>query len=193
MESTVPTTKSPIEELERYSLAVRNFAKNKEPLVFENKGKEHAAIVASAIFDHSKNCIRLYATNMNGDISNIDCYKKSLNEYVKSSGELLILLDDENAIKNNITVYNLLKNTMGNVKLKKASNEFKTEIEAISSSGSTLHFMIGDDYMSRIELDPTTHQAICSFNKREFCTPLITRFDKYFDTCDDIFKNSLNG
>lgn len=180
-----------------YEKAVRNLAMNRDSLVFGNKGARHAAIVISTILDNSRDIVRIFANNMNGEISNLGGYYQSLTNFTTTGKRLLIVLDGLSDLGTPPKVENFsqtlrfiyeesLRNN--NIKLKFANEEFINTFTRISPKKDMLyHFTVGDESMVRLETDNKLHEApLCSFNNPRVARYLIDLFDNSFESCETI-------
>ncbi|MEO1259575.1 MAG: hypothetical protein AAFZ15_12295, partial [Bacteroidota bacterium] len=174
-----------------YKNAIEEFASKRLELSFGNKGAIHAAIVVTTIFDNSSE-VRIFAHNMNGEISNLAGYYQSLVNFIESGKRLTVVLD---GLKEDFPIKKLSQacrfiyeesNKNNNVNLLKASESFTKEIQKISANNTLSHFAIGDDSMIRIETDNDQHIApFCSFNSKKVASIFIDAFDKQLNTCKE--------
>ena len=167
----------------KYRSALDQLIETDSSLTFNNSGPSHASIVISNIYKHSKNIVRIYAKNMNGEISKVGNYLKELDVFLKSGKKLKIILD---RIPDNPSpaFEKVMDSINTNVELKIASTEFKREIAYIYNPQS--HFITGDDKMFRLEYDNYGHQALCGFNNKKMVKPLNRVFNEYFDLCYEV-------
>ena len=186
-------------QLNEYHKAIINLAATGSAAVFDNKGVDHAALVMSTIFDNSKSHVRIYANNMKGDISNKDAYRNSVLKFLESGKKLQIILDDathinisEGGAMNTLSM--LLKNfrQYSNFQVHIASEDFKKELTSKAKDKRLYHFAIGDSKMFRLELDASTHEAMCSFNSPKTAEVLEGVFENHFYSCNPAIQASTN-
>lgn len=181
--------------IDAYQRSIDTLASSKSEFVFDSEGSENAAIIISSIFKYSKNIVRIYATNMNGDISDFNIYTSSLVRFLYEKKNLLVLLDNPDYITSN-DAFRVNKEfrqvinrfySQGNIVFKVASEGFKKGMKSIATDSSSLyHFAVGDNHMIRIELDNKKRISVCSFNNQKMAQPLIRIFDTYFPDCESI-------
>jgi len=162
----------------KYKKAIEQLIQSESKLTFNNSGPSHASIVISTIFKNCINEVRIYANNMNGEISKIGTYLDDLKNYLEEEKKLKIIIDN---IPNNYSPAFELVSADKNVQIKIASHEFKREV-AFHYNPNT-YFTTGDKKMFRLEYDNYGHQALCGFNNKSITIPLIGLFDKYFNNC----------
>lgn len=165
-------------DLLEYKKSIESLANKKDSMVFLNSGKEHAAIVMGNIFKHSKKNVRIFAGNMNGDVSNDSYYQKYLSSFLKSGGSLKILLQeyDEDKCPDIFNLFNSVDFFYPeNVEIKLSNSSVTDDNE------KPVHFTIGDDSMYRLENDTTNYFASGSFNDPKNAKHLISLFDSIYD------------
>jgi hypothetical protein len=174
------------DDIDSYRESIIEWAKERKPIVFPNKGSQHAAIVIGQIFNEAKDIVRIYAKNMNGDISEFQDYRFGIENFLNcNTNRLKVLLDEKPNPESSTLMFilNKAKQENNNISVKFASSEFRGKLEAIrKNSNDKLHFTIGDNSMVRIETNDETHEAkFCSFNKPSTAQPLAEFFDYYFE------------
>lgn len=167
--------------LEAYKISIERLAKTESDFVFNNSGADHAAIVLATIFKNS-NSVRIYANDMNGDISNQPCYMNAVKDFALNSGTLKIIIDTKDKISS--TLKNLIKNNEVEVKI--SDDKFKDALKAASKDGKNHYFAVGDDKMIRVEIDNENHKALCSFNNPKTAYVLTSIFDEYFHSLNPV-------
>lgn len=167
-----------------YRESIERFASDSSELVFDNSGIDHAAVVLSTIFKYSEDTIRIYAHNMNGEISSQECYKDSIENFINSSKKLMIAVDKPENLSETIKKY--LANKCSNVEVKIANESFKRELISSSKDKILHHFAVGDKKMIRVELDSQSHKALCSFNLPKTSNTLINIFDKHYKNFETV-------
>jgi len=164
----------------KYKNAIDELANKQSSLSFNNSGPTHASIVISNIFKHTESIMRIYAKNMNGEISKIGDYLEQLQKFLESPKELRILIDE--LPYNKSKAFDLVTNdSKSNISIKFASDELRKEIAFWYNPGT--HFITGDSKMFRLEYDSNGHQALCGFNNISQVKTLNRMFDKHFDYC----------
>jgi len=173
--------------LEEYKDALRNLALKNDPFIFDNKGADHAAAVMSLFFEYCTE-VRIYANDMNGDISNKQDYQQALKNFLeKDNSSLKIMFDGEPSEGSQSVQY--LKNFSDGrkVQFKTATDTFRSAMKEIAIDRTTLyHFAVGDERMVRLESDNKNHIApFCSFNHPVSAEMLIKLFDHHFTESPD--------
>jgi len=166
----------------KYKNAIQDLANNRSKLSFNNSGPIHASIVISNIFKHSNDIVRIYANNMNGEISNHGDYLSELDSFLQSNKRLWLILDKYPLQKSE--AYNKIftaSQKSNKIQIRRSTADMTREI-AYNFTQET-HFITGDDTMFRIEYDNHMHQALCSFNNVKKTKKIIRTFDKFFDSC----------
>jgi len=177
--------KPPVNTAE-YRRVVRAYAQAKNGQIFENDGKECAAIVMATLFDYSQSIIRIYANDMNGDIGNIDEYYKSFSNYLFSGKYLNIILDSDKYAKEDTKgskTFEFIKSNrhLKNVSFTKATKEFQELVKSYHANNEPIvYFSVGDNKMFRAETNNITHRAVCSMNNEVDSEILIKLFDGFF-------------
>ena len=178
--------------IESYRETIEAWANERKSEVFPNKGAEHAAVVLGAILRNANNQVRIYAKNMNGEISKYDDYFNGLKSFLnKENYSLKIFLDE--IPQNESRAFNYLKSVFpGNniLEIKISTPEFRSAINKVLIDPKIkVHFALGDDDIIRLETDSNTHEApFCSFNSPKTVNVLQKIFDLYFHQEKNILK-----
>jgi len=172
-----------------YQSYIENLAKSGDSMFFQNSGPEHAAVVMTTIFKHSKNHIRIFAGNLNGPVvknENVALRKAYADELVsfieERNGTLQILLDEFDKdfligeLYSRLFLYTFLYSDRVQIKKSKTSH-FKPNVKKF-------HFTVGDNKLFRFEKDTAKHAAFGSFNHPDFSKDLINFFDAKFESTD---------
>jgi len=158
---------------------IRELAEQSKSVVFLNSSPQHASIVMSTMFKHSKECIKIFAGNLRGEVSKNKEYINGLNDFLSNNGKLMILIEEYSPEKpTNIT--NLLINHF----LKKPDNiHIKTHpfhfYQGVNKK--KIHFCVADNKMYRLETDTSNFLAEGNFNDPETSLRLSSLFDTVFD------------
>lgn len=187
----------------RFSIAPADFlyaqellylAKNREEKVFNNGKPAHAAIVMENIFRETKKNpqggeIRIYAKNLNGEISKYDNYRYGLIEFLLAQNTSIKVIIDEEP-KNMVAETNAFDLLKTFSKTKKLEGKIQMRRVAHPSNVASLmqkefqftdvHFAVSSENMYRFEIDSTLHFAECSFNGREKSKQLFDVFETMF-------------
>ena len=148
-----------------YCNDIKVMVDKKVGVVFRNKGKLHAAVVMSNIFASSKKNIRIFAGDLNGDVSGISIWSKSINYSFNENPELKIEAVFEKIPNSSSIGYNTL------LKLKEKSptrvslfkfNEISVGFFKENLFDDVFHFTTGDDVMYRIETNILNYTAVCN-------------------------------
>lgn len=171
--------------LDDYRKSIDLLASTQNTFVFDGEGAEKAAIVIASIFKHAQSTVRIYAKDMNGEISGYSIYLDSLFKFLNTRKNLEVLLDSpDHFLHLNKRLQHLIQSfyPQGNVEFRIASEAFKESLRSIATDGQTLyHFVVGDEKMLRIELDSNVRSFICSFNNPRMARPLVRVFDQHFE------------
>ena len=173
------------EDLDTYRQNIRKLAECQDAFVFDNTNSAHAAIVMSAIFDHSQS-VKVYTRGMQGKIGNRPDYYQSLEKFLKSGKQLQIILDREDSLKENhptsikIILQHNEKNPSNPVHVRKSNDAFLSSIKKVSQANIAHHFSVADKQMFRLQLN-SKHQAIGSFNDVKTASVLTEIFDNHFN------------
>lgn len=175
-----------------YKDIVENYACENNPIVFNNKGNEHAAIVLSKIFKYSKEKIRILAHSLEpNDVTNDPEYFQNLKDFTFNVGIVDVLLEQEPEKPSDA-----LKHLMIGSIIQKDKIRIKIAINPVlinNNNGETknVNFTLGDDHIFRLETDVINRTAICSFNNVEMTNRLIDVFDKLYDNSPEYDINKL--
>ena len=180
--------------ISEYRKAITSLSSSKSTLIFDNKGADHAAAVSGAIFRNAKSIVRIFANNMNGEISNKDDYYQAMCNYLYSGKYLYVIVDrDEHVGLNNQALSRSIAFIRNNpqfkerVKFKAADDEFREIVKnRFNNDGNLCYFTLGDNSMFRIEMNNADHLAKCSFNNESIADLLVTMFMEAFERLPDI-------
>lgn len=175
---------SQIPSIGAYASSVELLAQQKVTYLFNGEGAENSAIIMANIFKHAQTRVRIYARDMDGEISCHKIYTDSLFHFLYAQKHLEILLDNADPlIHHNRKLHRILSEfaPLGNVHLRLANDAFRNDLRQVATDGvSTYHFALGDETMLRIETDENTRAFVCSFNRAEMARPLADVFDRHF-------------
>ena len=178
----------------QYSQELSYLAKNRVEKVFNNGKPAHAAIVMENIFRETGKCpkggeVRIYAKNLNGEISKYSNYRHSLLEFLLSQNTAIkVIIDEEptnvvtetNAF-NLLTTFSKTQKLNGKIHLRKVSNPGKVaHLVQDQLQFSDVHFAVSTENMYRFEIDSALHFAECSFNGPSMSQQLTQVFDTMF-------------
>ncbi len=180
-----------IAAIEEYREKVENAAKRKSKLIFPNSTAIHANIVMTNIFKESKNAVRIYDSNLSGDIADLDNnedlkflvteHKESIRNFLKSGKTLKVIVKSKGLKSDFMNFISTLQNDYpSTVILKVGNNVLSKEIKM--EFGHDINFTIGDDRIFRQENNDNeeVRDAICSFNNKLFVSRLSHVFDAHF-------------
>lgn len=167
------------ESLSDYCKDISSMIEKNIGVVFRNKGKLHAAVVMSSIFAAAKSTIRIFAGDLNGDVSGISIWQKSIKYSFDKHPELIIEAIFENMPSTNSIGYNTLlklrEQAPGRVNLYKF-NEISVGFFKKNLFDNVFHFTTGDDNMYRVETNTQDYTAICNIDSPETTSTLNTFF-----------------
>jgi hypothetical protein len=171
-------------DLQQYKEAVRSLADTKDSHVFTNSGKDHAAIVLSNIFRTAKNQVRIFACNLNGDISSQDEYLRGLYFYIGRGGTISLLLEEQPPVTSK--AYDAIRQYSNLYPSKVSIKRLLPEQREKLKTPNSVHFTVADDRMYRVETDTTNYLATCSFNDTDFSVTLRSLFDSFAERAEKI-------
>lgn len=176
-----------ISELEEYQKDLDILSKRNVSIQFNNKGKDHAILVMSKIFESSFKKIKIFARDFNGDISNNELYLESLKHFLDKKQDSSIDVIFESDPNNNSKALGLLKSIQkinpDKVSIKKAcANSLSEFKEYLVNDEKMIHFAIGDDIDKgfnkyRCETDTQNYIAILNFDDTKFSNTLLRLFN----------------
>jgi hypothetical protein len=172
--------------------SVQYAAQSKSDYIYDSVGAEFASIVFSVIFKNTQTKVRIYAKNMNGDISaEFKEYIDGLNNFLERSGQLCIILDQKDYLDPtskdcNFNIRNALKEFEENVEIRLSSSAFKQEVKGIFNNHELHHFVIGDESIFRVEQSNIDRSGIFSFNNPKISQALTQIFDKHFEDLEEV-------
>jgi hypothetical protein len=144
--------------------------------VFLNSSAAHASIVLSNIFQQSENCVKMFAGNLKGEVSNNPQYIDSIVKFLRRNGKLQILLEEYDT--------NNPPEILERIRFYKNKNlvSIKTHpYELTISSGQKIHFSVGDNKMYRLETDVDKYLAEGNFGDASTAKFLSDKFDEIFN------------
>lgn len=166
-------------------------ANSKSESIFKNGSPENANIVAANIYKHS-NEVRLYAFNMNGDISNsLPDYMDELLNFLNRGGTKITVVLDKVEDEKSLALKHLLNfqtiHSESKISVLSASEEFRAAVRTYEVDGSNdIHFMTGNEKMFRLEHNNSSKSAYFSFNNSKLTQILNTVFDANLSSCTKI-------
>jgi hypothetical protein len=174
-------------ELQQYKELINHLAETKSTQFYTNGDKEHAEIILSTIFSHTKKILRIYRMGNNNGFTSAPPYKDALLNALAPKNT-----DDSSTEPFLITCLILVHNTedplfddingCSNVTILKITDDATEHIKQnISLQNKNVNFAIGDDDMFRLEIEPTQYKAIGSFNNKPITKRLIELFDEAFE------------
>ena len=193
------------EELINFRKNIEDIARNKTSSILSNDSPEQANVIIANIFRHAENRVRIFAKNLDGEISSNamagNYYFNALDEFLGKPNSTLDVLIEESPAKESFLFAKLKqKSSVSNqVRFKFASEEFKEEVRKLrpedqpaSQESELLHFVVGDNSMFRIEYDLKSHKANFCFNNEEVSTQLNKLFEDHIESksCVPIVTNS---
>lgn len=169
-----------------YIKSVENFAKMGENAVFGNKGKEHASIVVSTIFNYAKYDVMMYSGNLSKTVTGNGEFKKSLENMIQKGISFRILLDNIPKEEEQSEALKLIleNKDKSNVIIKIMNDDSTKIINDIFDQ--KYHFTISDDKSYRLETNSSEFTAYCNFNDPDVAGKLENLFQLMFDKADYI-------
>lgn len=179
-------------ELNEYRTLIHQLAEDKNEKVFYNQDAQHAEIVLTEIFEHSKEIIRIFAAQLYENPPISDEYIRKLSDFIERGGKVRILLnkyDETNVLKSELfkrlAFYDLQKKDI-QVKETGATVYYTNDPDK-----KELHFTVGDSSIYRIETDVKDRVAEGSFNNGVIAKKFIDMFDKLFGEAQAVNLISL--
>ncbi len=175
--------------MEEYKNYILNLANNSSNVVFYNSGNEHAAFVMSTIFEHSHNEVKIYAGDFLGNVSDQDCYRQALDQYLRTGGKLKVLLNKYDTLKTRPKIFEILK-------FHKLLNKDSVLIKSYAGklidtrANTEVHFTIAKSAnsevfnMYRLENNIEEYTATGNFNDSETSGILSSLYDEIFSDSD---------
>jgi hypothetical protein len=164
-------------ELAAYKIKVQSNADNRIYDELSNSGADHAKIIMSNILRTSKEHVRIFAGDLNGEVSNDPEYLMWLETLIFSGKKLHIKLERE---PNRATskafqkILELKKRFSKNITIEIVGDK---NLDRLKLDDKVFHFTIGDDRMFRFETDINKYVAIANFNDKETAKLLIDKFN----------------
>lgn len=172
-------------ELQEYSLFLKDLAKSQSSDIFLNKGIEHASILMSVLFERANNCVRIYCNGFGETLICENPYWDALIKYLeKDVNNTLSVLVETNEHINEKPLLTLKEHIQ-----MRANNTI--QVKLLSEEGRAIinerfgkdhcNFAIFDTNKYRFEYDPEKYKAFGSFNQPKNCDILIDIFDRAFE------------
>jgi len=173
-------------KVEEYQKAVSGLASAGSELFFKNSNPLHAAIVLNNIVLYSEKTVRIYDTDLSGDIAMLLTeFETSINDFVRVHRKLLKILVKKKTTSNEFQRFlvSLANSYPENLIIKLANDAIKKEI--VDNFERDLNFTVGDESKFRLEYgDNNERKAYCSFNNKKCSNTLVSVFDKHFPNCE---------
>lgn len=173
-------------ELDRYRIAVSDYARNKKDYLFHNEGNEHALIILTNIFLNANSHIRIAANKLyNDEVVNTKEYIDAICNFLNKKDtrlEIIITnrpqINDLNSEKKEKTFYWAIYNH-------EAYSEKRVIIKdgnggSFKEKDNPVNFCTGDEHMYRYEIDINQRKATANFNDKNTTKKLNSSFDKAF-------------
>lgn len=166
-----------------YRDTIKYLASTKSTKLFGNKGVNYAEIVLSEIFNSAKEEVLIFAGNKKGDVTNSDTYCLAIENYINNTDGVIKVFLENGRIDDSFKVYKKIKDykekNPNRVDCKEASEKFLSDVNDFFKN--RYHFIVADKRMFRVETEPDTYKAICSFNSSDFANNLRNLFLKHFN------------
>jgi hypothetical protein len=181
------------DSLESYRKAVDFLAKNKVDNLIFNSGDEHASIIFSNIFCNSDYRVKIFAGNLQNQVTEKPEYINSIARLLQRGARLEILLDSfDDSIKKDSDLFKRLYLYEKYVSIKQTNTRFHvTRVTEDEHIKERVHFCTGDSCMYRLETDTEKRSARCNFNDPPFVKDLNGLFDEAFKTAKNVEWSSL--
>ena len=167
-----------------YFKAIKFRARTKSFKVFDNTGPDDAIAVLSNIFEYSDNVVSLYTLNKRPDVTNNSYYGSMIEKFIFKGGRINLITQNEIS-DNPPLIYKIIKNYSkikpNKIRIKTSNETFNNRIKQLFNTDKLYNFCVGDMTSVRIELNPDTFQARCTFNNSEAGEKLHNIVVDYFD------------
>lgn len=164
-----------------YLRVLDRLAKEKSRATFNHEGADESALVMATIFKRAKEVVKIFAKDLNGDISSQEEYLNELRGFIDRGGEVKVLLQ-ENANLLHSKALEMLKSYMT---FNKQVTVFDTSESVVSETGEEIHFLVADKNMLRIESDIENYSGFATFNDPEIASKLDELFEKMYSKVSD--------
>lgn len=184
-----PFDKENKDDLLTFKEAIRNLAELKSNFMFNNSNPDHAALVLTTMLEYSHKEFVIYDDNLSGDLANRENdFYYQLEGFVERNGRLKIVVDEVKDKESRIyqALVEMHKEHPERVSLRLASKDFQASVHELLIHGvkhKDLNFACGDSTSFRLEADRGERKALCSFNRPDVASVLVSTFDKKFNTC----------
>lgn len=197
------------DQLKEFRNSLNKWAIEKNPKILSNDGPQQANAVMTTIFNHAQKEVRIFASNMDGSISESvgddgafmsaldlfllrpDSRLKVLIESIPESKKKLFTYLEAKALEELLVDEDKRKvdfRLVTDASISDAIAELRPIEEKSTVNGENIHFATGDNHMFRIEYDSKLHNANFSFNNLPITDLLITNFDVNFAKCHSVNK-----
>ena len=174
--------------LEKYRLAVKYLASQKEDFDIHNEGNECAKVIFSNIFMNAKKTVRIAANTLRNEVVNSPEYQDALDAFLSNEGaELKIIISHlpDNATEDSPNnIYRRLQRhpayMYGRIQIRNANGDL------FHLGSKPVNFCVADGIMSRIENDVVKRNALCNFGRKDRAVKLEEVFDKGFSAVQNI-------
>ncbi len=170
-------------ELQDYQKDLEILAEANVSIQFTNKGKDHAVLVMSKLFNCAYRNVKIFARDFNGSISDNQLYIDSLKNFLARDPANIVTVIFEGKPNPSSKALALLKKirseTPQKVILKKAEETQIIEFSKyLVNAEKMIHFTVADDEMKgynkyRCETDTNNFLAILNFDDNKFCQKLL--------------------
>lgn len=198
-----------------FSQLIKEKAFFRTPGIIKNHGPADAALIIGSIFNQTrKGVVKIYAHNLNGEISRKEDYLEELENFiVNGKAELQVIIDEApQLIRGERNAYKLIKffsltsQFKNRVKIKVVRKGKIEEVKSIIKHAlkdvridsldidlndvdfvTGLHFATSSEHMYRFETNKSKHEADACFMGDEFPKKLSEIFDEIFTRDDLVF------
>lgn len=181
-----------MKEQSEYRIALGNFVRDREKIVFKNKNIQGAIEIIDAMCEGSKKDLFIYELNLNSYIHNNTEYIDALKKILKKSKTIFIVVNEERCSDE---ILKLQKSYGSSIVIKKANDVFVSFLSNLlkdKEKAFVENFYYTED-MYRIctrDFEHKHYSSINCFNDSEIRETLETIFHKYFQ--DLALANFLN-
>jgi hypothetical protein len=159
-----------------YASFVQDLAKRRDSKTFSNQSSAHAITILRNVFETAERYVDIFSGQLLSSVYNDKNLLEAVKSFVNSREGIVNILLQESIPSHRVNNDGDFLKVMYDLRDKGCWVGAVTENNRLKNASS--HFLVADDRMYRIELDPINFNAVCSFQDNSIARKLKKVFDE---------------